>query len=286
MNAGLSEVHTSGVSCFESLYRNVTRAMEEFRDDPANRLIRDEQKWITCLVDGFKARYDNWASAETSYLDTLYRRRPPRKLVRFAGHAYLHIAFDLPVVIAESLVTNKDGTKPLVSASRGSQIFGQLEDALESALRADWERPLSVEVALKLKWDDAVLGWVVGLRNSSWKHAVELADASPEAWPRIVDGLHNDVHAKLKKALRISAPLVAILALRPPRTPVPVFAGLELLLWVLLSWWFDYRVATVVTGLVFVARALAFHSEEFAPSLASSVVRAFLRRFVPPVQKT
>ena len=253
--------------------------MEEFRDDPTNRLNKNEQNWITYLIDGFRARYDNWVSAEASYLEALYRKRWP--LVLFAGHAYLHIGFDLPVVIAESLMTNEDARQPLVRPSRGSQIFGQLERSLEKALRADWKKPWTVRTALNHNMDDQLLNWVVGLRNTSWKHAMEIADALPEDRSRIIDGLHDDLQARLKKALSISMPLLLVLALRPPRTPVPVFVGIEVALWFLLNEWLGYETATAVVIVVLGARML-FHSAE---DHAASIVRVFFRRFAPPVHK-
>ena len=129
--------------------------------------------------------------------------------------------------------------------------------------------------------DNPLLTWVVGLRNTSWKNAMEIAGALPEDRSRIIDGIHDDLQAWLKKALRWPAPQLVVLALRPPRTPEPVFAFIEVALWFFLNGWLGFQTATLVVTSVLGAR-LFFHN---AKTLAPYIVRRFLQRFAPPMNK-
>jgi hypothetical protein len=206
-------LHKSRVLYFQSLYEQVMRAMEDFRENPNARLDQSDDRWISYLIKGFKERFDNWIPTEDFYLRKLYKKDAP--LVMLTGHAYLHIAFDLPIIIGDSL-SRCDNSEPLITVSRGSEIFEQLEHALSKALRADWRKPFLVDRALAHNLDDALLGWMIGLRNTAWKHGVAIAEADEPSRSQVIERLHRDVTAKLMKALRRRLCLFVVTAFCPP----------------------------------------------------------------------
>ena len=113
---------------FRRLYDGITTTMTQF----AAGLTDAERQWFQMLVDGFEARYqqwrtDVWLDPYLTHLDTLAKRRRRGLQLRLIGHAYLHIALDLPRVIGDSLERSD------IPHSRASDIFRQPNDAFRDA---------------------------------------------------------------------------------------------------------------------------------------------------------
>ena len=97
--------HPSRVIPLQSLYAEVTKQMAGFRDDEAQELSTEERHWLTTLIGGFEERFTNWVSNEKTYLQMLYTQKS--KVVTMAGHAYLHVCYDLPIVMPIILSRNR-----------------------------------------------------------------------------------------------------------------------------------------------------------------------------------
>jgi hypothetical protein len=116
-----------------------------------------------------------------------------------AGHAYLHVSYDLPIVISQSLQASH-----LHSQARASQIYMALESGFKAATRSAWNKPLLVKFLLwtPLQFDPVFLGWLIQLRNAAWIHAVYLANVSEDERPAAKISLHRDIEERLRRALQ------------------------------------------------------------------------------------
>jgi len=67
----------------------------------------DEQVWLRYLTQRFQEEYRSWERDRKvwDYLDLVEDRAYKSPMLKLIGHAYLHIAYDLPRVIADSLLT-------------------------------------------------------------------------------------------------------------------------------------------------------------------------------------
>src|SRR5688572_24553580 len=94
---------------FEAIYRAVTGDLTMWvaEEAAAGRLTRVEQQWFEQqLIPGFLAEYTRWPAAVgdiKKYLDAFDAPRVHGDL-RLAAHVFLHIAYDLPRVIANTFV--------------------------------------------------------------------------------------------------------------------------------------------------------------------------------------
>jgi hypothetical protein len=192
--------------------------MERFRDDNGNGLTPDERKWLTSLIVGFYSRFVRWPSDETEYLSQLYRQN--WETFTLSGHAYLHVSFDLAVVIAETLREQQaHSDNPLESQARAAEIYLALEKGFRDAVRSNWDKPPLVKFLLwrPFEFDSLFLAWLIQLRNSAWIHALKLSAAPDDRHRRALKlRLHAAVLSKLEDALTQSWPWSKIFGLSAP----------------------------------------------------------------------
>lgn len=212
----LTKVHQRRVRRFQSLYRSVTLQMRRYRDDATNALTVDEIQWLSNLIAGFQERFDNWPTHEIEYLEALYGQNWDTFTV--AGHAYLHVSYDLPIVIADSLLGQAASQKALVSTVRASEIYLSLEKGFKDAVHSDWEKPFLVKLFLwrRLEFDTVFLAWLVHLRNGAWIHASQIASSSDSDRSELREALHERVQQKLARALEQTWPWSRIFGLSSP----------------------------------------------------------------------
>ena len=120
---------------FHELYKEVTARLLQYIRDPSSGLQPHELDWFEQLVGDFIAQYEMWSPRHPqptieAYLLKFDKWLMPRE-IRLAGHAFLHIAYDLPRVMSAKLSASvKDRT-------RQGQIFVQA-GPLFSKTFLDW----------------------------------------------------------------------------------------------------------------------------------------------------
>jgi hypothetical protein len=156
---------------FDTLYINVTNEIYKFIiDNSKNNLTVYEIDWINKLVDGFKARHDNWNLIEDKYLRQAYSKRG--RLFWLSSCAFLHIAKDLPIIIEKNLDKTMSGKEIF----RHKLIFNKLEIPLEESIKCEWEKPLGIKILFWKGWhtEKIFLHWMFNIRNRAWDYALLL----------------------------------------------------------------------------------------------------------------
>lgn len=149
---------------FSSLYKNVTANILLYKSVLIVENKVNEACWIGDLVDGFQDRYDCWELVEAEYMRKLAQKRG--RLFRLSALAFLHIAKDLPIVIAQNLNKKYTGEKILEFKA----LYNSLEQPLEKSLRGNWSKPYEVSFLTKKIFgiDKVFLNWMFNLRNRAW----------------------------------------------------------------------------------------------------------------------
>lgn len=164
---------------FADLYAEVTVVLTQFAKHGRGegRISDDELNWFVNLIQRFTVEFCNWDSLPAGpvrdYL-ALFEEAGVSRPLRLAAHAFLHVAYDLPRAIADSL-----SATPLPRASlrplfvRPAPLFRQIFAA--RARRGSFgflARPLGYIKAAE------ILGyWLLSLRSVAWIHAEVLVDA-------------------------------------------------------------------------------------------------------------
>lgn len=139
-----------------------------------------EFDWYRYLIDAFLVEFDQWESPachDISHYLTLFNRGRLPSAFRTAGHAFLHIGYDLPRVLANSMTTPPFDQIPrsrlrtlfLWPAPMFRQVFlEQIKDGMFGALA----RPFGYVKPLEI-----LAYWILALRSVAWIHGEILADA-------------------------------------------------------------------------------------------------------------
>jgi hypothetical protein len=167
------QIHEKRKKHFESLYKYVTLNIKEFSGAVGQGLEQNEKEWISKLVEGFELRYKHWPENEQQYLKQLYTRTTD--LFTLCSLAFLHIAKDLPLVIAENLDAQSSNEEML----RKEEIYTMLEEPLEKALKDNWKKPFMIKLLLwePLQLEDGFMAWIVRLRTKAWLHGRKISVA-------------------------------------------------------------------------------------------------------------
>src|SRR4029077_2654291 len=95
-------------SRFEKLYRRIDASLEDHlrKETGTPQLSTGDEAWFRALMVSFHDKFKEWPSLGPGdvydYL-RLFESRGVDPLLRLAAHAFLHIGYDLPRVIAKSL---------------------------------------------------------------------------------------------------------------------------------------------------------------------------------------
>jgi hypothetical protein len=86
---------------FKRLYEQLTIQLEETK---CSLPLEQEQRWLQYLIDHFESEYFAWERKPElrKYLEITEQSSGRSKLLRVLGHAYLHLCYDLPRVLANS----------------------------------------------------------------------------------------------------------------------------------------------------------------------------------------
>jgi Family of unknown function (DUF5995) len=247
-----ADLHRRHVTQFKGLYDAVTKEIEQYRDNAENGLSEHEREWLTTLILGFRERFETWIPEETKYLQTLYGQTD--EPFTLPCHAYLHIAYDLPLVIAATLQPRAGSNAPVVNKDRARQIFFSMTGAFKNAMNSDWPKPMMVAL-LQLRALDAeglFLNWIALLRAGAWNSACDLAHARETDRPTLRRKLHQQIYETLKNARAHSRIWGKIFALVPP-DPIAMWSGaatIALALGAAALGWESIGLAAVSVGLL------------------------------------
>jgi len=161
---------------FDRLYGEVTSRLLAYVQDPSTPLATHERVWFLQLIKNFIAAYQTWNPQHPQPEIEAYLRRFDKwflaREVRLAGHAFLHIAYDLPRVMSQMLALSA------VERTRQGQIFVQV-GPLFSKTFLDWVASGNLGLIRKLFPPAAMrvmAFWVLALRTTAWIHANVIQD--------------------------------------------------------------------------------------------------------------
>lgn len=178
----------TATAAFATIYRDVTTRLRGI----ATKAHIDQRNtnWVLYLVQSFHNQYLTWQwkPAIRAYLTDFHRRRSP-KLFSLSGDVYLHIAYDLPRVIADSLSrpgpddfnvqvidpTNRFDARVLY-LSAGPEFYEVLEQHATTFSVAGFFAFPAI-IGRKLSALQVLGHWVIALRNTAWIHAEALCDS-------------------------------------------------------------------------------------------------------------
>jgi hypothetical protein len=207
------------------MYDEVTEKLEDFIDSPNSYTLVDSEKdWLRYLIEAFRSDYEAWERGEpklVDYLQRFHRGRLTPRIFTFVGHAYLHIAYDLPRDIADSLSNN---TPPYSKVDRHDTSIPQAIDLLRARgiylaqaptfleLMEKSARKMSITgvVGLLSKAIPARLGifrvlgnWILALRNAAWIHGESLNQVSAYDRQQLEQRLLDAVHEAAKEVVGV-----------------------------------------------------------------------------------
>ena len=162
---------------FEKLYSAITKDLDVFREEALSKkeINQIESDWFKAIVQGFTNEYNKWPTTNEAhirkYLD-LYNNTSSR-ILRVSSHAFLHVAYDLPRVLADNM--NIKGTNRIRLRNlflRPTPLFRQTfsRHVKDGGLGFIF-RPFGATPPVEM-----LAYWVIALRSVAWIHAEILAD--------------------------------------------------------------------------------------------------------------
>jgi hypothetical protein len=275
---------------FLLLYETVTA---EIRGHAVGRLWNpDEALFFDCLIAGFYQEYLKWPSGPVTdeYLE-LFHRSSFRALAVVA-HAYLHLAYDMPRVLADTFRALPGPVRTDVSPR-----YLDLQDGLKRVLDdAGSDRQIMGVIVLALGWLpgrshflDVFGNWILVLRSNAFLHAEILAARGAQ---RANDESHllDSVYRAASQVVTDHPrnPIAWLGSLRTwhlvgVMTPLVVFAQVTRVGVVGLSWW---MLVGAAIGLLVVAAAWLWVVDAWLASFADELGRAIQRAIRDPGSDT
>jgi hypothetical protein len=224
-------------------------------------LLHALDRWFHTLVSGFQTEYDKWGGDRVTkvYLKRCHRKAP--KLFHLMADAYLHIAYDLPRVIADSAHHLRPSLPPVFTKDdlpiQASLLFQSMAPVFQKCFT---EHGMTIRIGglyglfsslIPRGWIRPPGHWVLALRNAAWIHA-EILEKSGARRPHIETKMKRAVLSAAREVTRIKSmcmwwwPAPPILTLTPAFVlfaQVPPQIGLSLWEWITLI---VYAVASLV----------------------------------------
>lgn len=233
---------------FDKLYKEVTEALRSYVQEGRSKgeISNQEKLWFEALIKGFQNEFDAWPGYKNNhpyrYLE-LFSPSHVSPTLRLAAHAFLHVAYDLPRVIADNLDPGNLQQRPRLRSLflRPAPLFRQVfTEQLRAGLFGTVLRPVGY-----LKSVEIIAYWVLCLRSVAWIHAETLID-SPQGRPSLeldlakgllkagqdcitVGGIPGMVRLDNSTLFQVAAP-VAVVAEHPTATLVVIGLVLSVVL--------------------------------------------------------
>lgn len=131
--------------------------------------------WLEELIAGFQKEYEGWGHAQspvTAYLESVEGKAAGRKWLKLIGHAYLHISYDLPRVIARTL-----RKQPKLDPHSARYVYEDLRDTFSQSwvdLAGNAQVVGSIALIGRLvprDYLEASIHYVLSLRYQAWSNA-------------------------------------------------------------------------------------------------------------------
>lgn len=213
----------SSTAPFLELYEEVTVRLNRFK---ALRNA-DEKRWIEYLIQGFQEQYLDWEfnPIVRDYLERVDAAASGEQALQVIGHAYLHIAFDLPRKLADSLVAFS-----IPDRKRARTLFQDMslifEDAFKQVLLKPGRfgklgrigrflnrlMPRQINALIS-----AASKFALSLRSGAWIIAENLADGNHRGY--LEECLWKEVEAKSRLVMALSSDPIEWMANLPSPSP-------------------------------------------------------------------
>jgi hypothetical protein len=182
---------------FDRLYESVTRLVRGHVAERRPPLAEGERAWLLALVEEFYAERLLWSEERyAAYVSRMARFRP--RALRLCLGAFLHIAYDLPRVIADHW-PGASGTGLTLDEVRSQYLYFELDGLLgpaisEVAAHRDVLGLLAVtgRIPIAKRAMGTLMFWALSLRAHAWLHARALGGA---------DGTRADVERAMLQAV-------------------------------------------------------------------------------------
>lgn len=208
---------SSSTAAFALLYSRITEELTKHgRTLPAH-----EARWFDALIDGFEHEFRGWEFNPRCRRVMESLEEQSSSAVRVIAFAYIHIAFDLPRVIAANLHSldipgararraYDSAREPLLHAFQNCctdrRIFGLYGLAFRLIAAVPWLRRFSFAF------------WATELRSRAWSMAEQLAVSDQLGYDE--ENLWKEVEGSLFRAIRSTRnPLDWMSILTPPALP-------------------------------------------------------------------
>jgi hypothetical protein len=164
------------VDLFAHLYYQVTRDLRSY----AKTLQPSDRRWFGYLIRGFLRQFRDWDNSDLSGYFAIIHAKPVSRYVTLAGYAFLHIAYDLPRTIADSLVHPQVGPASLTDLNRRRLAYVAVSPRFPDIIVDFLEDRWLVRHFGESKFGRAVIEqiayWAIALRTVAWVHAEILRD--------------------------------------------------------------------------------------------------------------
>lgn len=164
------------VDLFAALYHYVSRDLRVY----AKTLDASDRKWFEYLIHGFLGEFRRWNRAELSGYFGILHAKGVNRYVSLAGHAFLHIAYDLPRTIAESLADPRLNSGSAEEKNRRRLAYvavsPRFPDIIVDFLDDQWLARHFGETKLGRSVIEQITYWAIALRTVAWVHAEVLHD--------------------------------------------------------------------------------------------------------------
>jgi hypothetical protein len=177
---------------FGDMYAEVKKILNYYVAEAVRRgeMTPSEQVWFDSIIAGFTREFQAWPNIAqpeiAKYIGLFVRGRASFQL-RIAAHAFLHIAYDLPRVIADSLIRVPTADRPRLRTLflRPAPLF---RDVFLARARRGQLGILARPVGY-FKPAEILCYWVIALRSVAWIHAEVLVDSPGSSRAALESGL-------------------------------------------------------------------------------------------------
>lgn len=191
------------VKPFSILYEKVEQYLTAYVSNRKNpdRLSLQEKEWFTFLITNFRTEFSKW-EADLKLHHYLDYFRDGSNAYKTLGCAYLHIAYDLPRVIADSLKVQHSFASGLdIGRARGIYLqqapafFELIENhGTNKEVFGRFFSFLNGIIPDRFSLVGVMGNWILALRTTAWVHAEILNSCVPGKRAELEDTLLNAIN--------------------------------------------------------------------------------------------
>jgi len=195
---------------FALVYSDVTTAIRKYyAKHPEAKLF------LEYLIESFYEEYLLWTAEFPERYLSAWHRKASGRAYRLIGHAYLHIAWDLPRVVAECMPEGRLEAFQ-ISEEDAAYHFGQANAIFRDVLHRNLRR---FEVAGLVSgpgrlfsahsaFVESMLHWIITMRMTAWLLGASLARQTAEHRAELVkllqESVEREAHAAIKGSYKMA----------------------------------------------------------------------------------